>query len=215
MPTTTNIHMLMKGESELVSVTSTLDDIEREQAKTPGLRAYLNVDPLVVAQFLDGRMPWQVIKSDDAWQQIAPAIKTFHDHISVYEEADTLSTYHSIPMDMPPVIARERGAIMEKHPQIADLPAAIEISEIIMAANNRRPKNADLFRPESREKTWADLYSIDQKHLRDLTKTMEHQLIGTSQITGLTMDLARQQVRELQFVRDAQNDDDVRDAPSL
>ena len=84
-----------------------------------------------------------------------------------------------------------------------------------MAANNRRPKNADLFRPESREKTWADLYSIDQKHLRDLTKTMEHQLIGTSQITGLTMDLARQQVRELQFVRDAQNDDDVRDAPSL
>lgn len=185
MRTTTNIHMLMKGKADLVSVTSTLDDIDRERARTPALRAYANVDPLVVAQFLSDRMPWEVVKSDEAWQKIAPAMQALRNQIASHEGSSAASLYRPIPTDTPPEVAKKWGSLIHRHPQITDLSAAIEISEIVIAAKNHRAPDPALFRRESRTSTWADLDPAnDQQNDAPMIQLVPDCAVGDNRPTG-------------------------------
>lgn len=198
------IHMLMKGDSELYLVTNSLEAVEANLSRNKSLRSFLDVDPLVVAQFLEGRMPWQIVDNDAAWKAIAPAIQTFHKHLQVYEECGETPTYTVIPPDIPMPMAIGRGDVMETHPQLSDIPAALEVSEVVIAAKNRRKADTSLFRPESLEVSWASLHAMDPRALAREAQFFNRELMNQKNTSSLDFAIDQQHLRELHFVLDSQ-----------
>ncbi|OLF83452.1 hypothetical protein AWH63_21315 [Marinobacter sp. C18] len=195
------LHMVLTGDNRMLFATCDLKDINKAIDSTPGVRSFTNVDPLVVAQFTEGRLPSRVVKSDQAWQMLAPAMQTFAENIQVYDTDESTPTYWTTPVDLPPIAAEGRGDIIEQHPQIIDIPLAIELSEVVMAAKYRREADRALFREESLEANWQTASDLDPEILRDAFERTNNYLT-IPDMNPLDFALKMQELKELKMLMD-------------
>lgn len=153
------VHMIL-GQNDQVNCITTSDKviqkIEMSAPRVRGLTVYRDVSPLVVLQYLEGDAPWKRLVDDEAWSRLSAAIPEFQKHLLAFKENQSEPLYKKIPIDFPPVLVEGRSQILEDYPRVADLPAMRELTEIKMAALNRRPVNEGQFRPTSLEARWSE-----------------------------------------------------------
>ena len=193
------IHMIMLGNDKLLFATCNAATVEKTLAANPATKAFFDVDPLVVAQFAEARIPYRLVIGDNAWQKLAPAIQQFSDHLAVYATGKERPTYQVIPPDIPMKAAIGRGDIIERFPQIADIPTMIEISEIVQANKFRRPIDKSLFREESLKSTWASLSDLDEKVLQSSFHSLNDQMRKTPNMAPLDFALQLQELTEIKM----------------
>lgn len=213
-----SLHMLANKAGAMIIATTSVDELMTRQAQIPGSTPYLNVDPLVVAQFIDGRAPHKLMADDQAWGLVGPAIKVFHDHVSVYESDEQLPRHKVTPPDTPTTIALNRLELFDRYPHIADLPTVVELSEIVMAHRYDREPNKALFRPESVGRHWGEIMHVGEKHLKELRQQYTHALRGTGGFSGEsneTVDHLRLSIAELDYALEIGDDDTPDFAPTM
>ena len=173
------VHMALDHKGDLVAVMTSEKNVAYYENMSPNFGTpsiYRDVSPLVAVQYMAGTPALPFLRDDDAWDRVAPALQHFFEHMRAYEEHRPYDPlYKQVPTDFPPHLAHSRLKLMEKYPNIQDIPAMIELTEIYIASEQNRPVNEALFRPESLEPgcSWASLEQVPDQELYARLKMLE------------------------------------------
>lgn len=131
----------------------TTDDDEAMEALQRGCPV-ANHQPLAILLLvLKGRMPWELM-TDNTWRTVvAPALRPSGE-LHKAEKGDK-ALWDGIPVDLPAPFAEKRLQLLIDEYRPEDLPAIVELTEIIMSLQAGRDPDAELFRGRSLSLSWA------------------------------------------------------------
>lgn len=161
------VHLVLDSHDQVSCITTSERLIGQISPQQSSLTVYRDVSPLVALQYLEGKAPWRCLADDQAWQNLSQAMPEFQKHMLAYPEHSDHAIYDQIPPDFPPILVEGRSRVLETKPSVADISALRELTEIHMAAQNRRAVNAEHFRSGSLNATWAQAETFSVSMLYD------------------------------------------------